>query len=207
MKASRWIRALLVAAISSALVVAPAGAVTTHRELSKKVTVTGRTVKSSSKITTAADPAIGKLAPVLTGQGFDGQKVTFKSTGKPRIILFLAHWCPHCQAEVPRIVQLAKTGVFDGVEVDTVTTNTSKDYPNYPPSKWLAREKWPFTPVLADDAKAHALLAFGGDAFPFFVFIDASGKIAARASGELTPTTITAAARHLAAGQSLFSKS
>jgi thiol-disulfide isomerase/thioredoxin len=202
------VQRLVLVALTVALVgsvgVASSSASVAGRELSKRIVVTGRKLKSSSRIETSADPAIGKPAPGLTGQGFDGKTVTFVADGKPRIMIFLAHWCPHCQATVPRLVKLAVQGKLAAVEIDTVTTNTSKDLPNYPPSKWLKREKWPFKPVLADDAHAHALLAFGGDAFPFFVFIDASGKIVARASGELDPSSIAELARRLATGQSLY---
>ena len=126
--------------------------------------------------------------------------------GKPRVVLFLSHSCPHCQAEVPRIVELAKQGKLDGVEIDTVTTNTSKSLQNWPPSKWLEREHWPFTPVLADDGKLRAFFGYGGQAFPYFVLVDADGKVVARAAGELDPAAIAAAAAHLAKGESVFAK-
>ena len=41
--------------------------------------------------------------------------------------MFLAHWCPHCQAEVPRLVELAEQGAFDGVDVTAVATGTNAD--------------------------------------------------------------------------------
>ena len=58
------------------------------------------------------DPAIGKTVPTLTGKSvYDGGAVTIgpdTGGGKPQVIVFVAHWCPHCQAEVPRLVALAK---------------------------------------------------------------------------------------------------
>jgi thiol-disulfide isomerase/thioredoxin len=187
-----------------ALVAGPAGAKDSKTEISKKVVVTGAALEASDDISTAADPAIGKTAPTLTGRGFDGKKVTIGGPGEPRMVIFLSHSCPHCQAEVPRIVKLAKQGKLDGVEVETVTTNTNEDLPNYPPSKWLAREDWPFPTVLADDADLRAFFAYGGEAFPYFVLLDAEGKVVARTSGELAPKTIAAAAKNLAAGKSVF---
>ena len=148
--------------------------------------------------------AIGRTVPTIAGQGFDGSAVRFVSHGKPRVVLFLAHWCPHCQAEVPRMVKLAKQGKLAGVEIDTVVTNTDKSFPNYPPSKWLKREHWPFAPVLADDSKSRALAAFGGDGFPFFVVIGANGKVVARASGEIAPSDIARVFKDLVAGKSVF---
>ena len=103
-------------------------------------------------------------------------------------------------------MKLAKQGKLAGVEINTVATNTDKSFPNYPPSKWLKREHWPFTPVLADDSKARALAAFGGDGFPFFVVIGANGKVVARASGEIAPSDIMTVIKRLVAGKSVFTK-
>jgi thiol-disulfide isomerase/thioredoxin len=182
-----------------------ASAATPARQTSTKVKVVGTKLETSGDVGSSSDPAIGKSAPTISGQGLDGQAVSFANDGKPRVLIFVAHWCPHCRAEVPRLVKLAKQGKLAGVEVQLVATGTNKDLPNYPPSKWLAREKWPFTPVLADDSQSRALTAFGGNSFPFFVFIGADGKVAARASGELDPSTIAKAVKALAAGQSVFS--
>lgn len=179
----------------------------TKTEVSKKIVVSGTPLEPSDDIATSSDPAIGKTAPTVTGKGFDGQKVSVGGPGEPRIVVFAAHWCPHCQREIPRLVKLAKQGKLDGVGVDMVTTGTSADADNYPPSKWLAREKWPFTNVLADDADQDALIAYGGTSYPFFVFLDADGKVVGRASGELEPKVIAAAAKNLAAGKSLFGAS
>jgi cytochrome c biogenesis protein CcmG, thiol:disulfide interchange protein DsbE len=201
----RWVPVALVLAV--AVVGAAAGsasAATPTRQVSTKITVDGTALDSSDNIGNSDDPAIGLTAPTISGQGFDGQKVSFANDGKPRMLIFLAHWCPHCRAEVPRLVKLAKQGKLAGVEVQAVVTGTNKDLPNYPPSKWLAREKWPFTPVLADDSKSRALSAFGGPSYPFFVLISADGKVAARATGELAPDTIAKAVKALAAGTPIF---
>lgn len=195
--------AALAALMAVGLAAGQASATLSSREVSKKVKVQGTALPESADLGSAKDPAIGMTAPTLVGQGFDGQKVTFANDDKPRILIFLSHSCPHCQAEVPRIVTLAGKGKLDAVEIDTVTTNTNKDLPNYPPSKWLKKEKWPFSPVLADDGRLRAFFGFGGQAFPFFVFVGADGKVAARVSGELEPATIAKAAARLAAGESL----
>lgn len=207
MKRHRTARTIVLTMLSIvvALGAAPASAKDAKQETSKRVVVTGAALKTSGAIGTAKDPAIGSATPKLTGRGFDGKPVTVGGPGTPRMVLFVAHWCPHCQAEVPRIVKLAKQDKLSGVEVDTVTTGTSSDAPNYPPSKWLKREKWPFTTVLNDDAKQRAMRAYGGPSYPYFVFLDAQGNVVGRATGELAPATIENAAAKLAAGQSVFS--
>lgn len=138
----------------------------------------------------ATDPAIGQSAPTLTGIGPDGEPVTIDpATEGPMVIAFLAHWCPHCQAEVPRIVELADDqGEIDGVEVVAVATSSAADRPNFPPGDWLASEGWP-GPVLVDSEPEGAQLptaaaAYGEAGFPFLVAIDAQGDVVARASGE-----------------------
>ena len=116
--------------------------------------------------------------------------MTIGPTGTPQVVMFVAHWCPHCQAEVPRIVDLAKQGAFDGLRMSTVATGTNPDYPNYPPSAWLSRENWPF-PVMVDSDQSTAAQAYGLSAYPFFVFVGADGKVAGRATGELAPADLT----------------
>lgn len=199
--------AALLAALAVMAIAVPTGAQGLDEERSPRIRVEGTKLKPSDEIGTAGDPAIAKTAPTLTGLSLTGKKVTLGSDGTPRIVVFLSHSCPHCQAEVPRIVKLAEQGKLDGVEVDTVATNTTKDLPNWPPSEWLRGEDWPFRPVLADDGKLRALSAFGGDAFPYFVFIDADGKVAGRISGELDPDALSAAATRLTNGESLFAES
>ena len=59
--------------------------------------------------TDGADPALGARLPTLTGTGLDGKPLTIGPSGKPQVILIVAHWCPHCQAEVPRLVSWLRT--------------------------------------------------------------------------------------------------
>ncbi len=106
------------------------------------------------------------------------------------VIAFLAHWCPHCQAEVPRLVDVADAdGTVDGVALAAVATASSPERPNYPPGPWLADEGWP-GPVMVDseveaaDRLPTAAAAYGESGFPFLVAVDADGTVVARASGE-----------------------
>jgi len=149
------------------------------------------------------DPAVGMAAPTLDSVDFGGHPVhAGGATGKPYALVFLAHWCPHCQAEVPRLVSLAKGGQIAGVDVVGIPTATTNQAVNYPPSAWLAREQWPF-PVLLDTAKGKAGQAYRLSAFPYFVFVDASGNVVGRTSGEMDPDQVQAIFAALAKGQPL----
>jgi hypothetical protein len=71
------------------------------------------------------------------------------------------------------------------VDLYGVSTGVAEDRGNYPPGQWLRRENWP-VPTLLDDAQGTAAQAYGLSSYPFFVAVDASGKVVARQSGELT---------------------
>lgn len=141
-----------------------------------------------------ADPAVGTQIPTVDGEDFAGEPVTIAPGGTPKLLAFLAHWCPHCQAEVPRLVEAMGGGdTIDGVPVLGVSTGTDESQPNYPPSAWLSGEGWS-APVIADDMGNHAAEAFGLSGFPFFVAVDADGNVVARTSGELSAEDVQALA-------------
>jgi thiol-disulfide isomerase/thioredoxin len=147
------------------------------------------------------DAAIGATIPTITGVNFEGEPVTVGPNGKPQTLIFLSHSCPHCQAEVPRIVELERAGKLAGVDVTAIATNTNPDYQNYPPSAWLKREHWAY-PVLVDNKSSSAAAAFGLPAFPYFVFVDGEGRVLLRAAGELAPESLTKIFKTLAEGGS-----
>ena len=140
------------------------------------------------------DPAVGMTAPTLTGKSFTGNVVTTESTGTPTLTIFLAHWCPHCQREVPLLVEWEKSGkVPAGIDIVAVATGTDSANPNYPPSEWLARENFPATwPVMADSADKVGGDAFGLAGYPYFVLVGGDGKVLWRASGEVPMDELTA---------------
>jgi len=130
------------------------------------------------------DPAVGSPAPGLEGVSEQGNPTTVEPTGEPTLLAFLAHWCPHCQAELPRLVDLAEEGALDGVRTIAVLTGTDESRPNYPPAAWLEREGWAGE-VLLDDADQPAAAAYGLTSYPFLVLLDADGEVIARSAGEL----------------------
>lgn len=133
----------------------------------------------------AADPAVGQQLPTLSGTGLDGGPITIGAGDGPMAIVVLAHWCPHCQAELPGIVWLIEQGgVPEGVSVVGLSSAIDAARPNYPPSGWLEPEGW-LQPTLIDDAGSRALDALGLSTFPGFVFVDGHGEVALRLTGEI----------------------
>jgi len=146
------------------------------------------------------DPAVGMEIPKLAGQTFDGSDLTIDpADGKPKVIVFLAHWCPHCQAEVPLIKEYIDSGnAPSDVEFYSVATQTDAGKANYPPSGWLAREGWQ-PPVLLDDSSGSAAQSYGAPGWPYMVFVGADGKVVQRGSGEVPMDQFEAAVQQLSA--------
>ena len=146
------------------------------------VTVTGDALSGFQ-----ADPegAIGQPAPELSGTSVDGESITIENDGRPKVISFLAHWCPHCQAEVPLVADWVEAnGLPDDVDVVAVSTSVNPGRDNYPPSAWFEDEGWTI-PTMKDDAVSTAHAAFGAGGFPYFVVVDADGNVVNRTSGRL----------------------
>jgi cytochrome c biogenesis protein CcmG/thiol:disulfide interchange protein DsbE len=144
---------------------------------------------TSASTAATPDPAVGVTIPTVTGQQFDGSGISIGPGGKAKVVMFVAHWCPHCQAEVPRIQQwLDAGGMPADVDLYTVATGTSAAKPNYPPGGWLRGKAWS-VPTMVDDKDSSAGIAFGLSAYPFFVVVDSSGKVVTRTSGEVSEAT------------------
>jgi len=130
------------------------------------------------------DPARGKIAPVVNGFGFDGAPLTIAPTGKPMLVVFLAHWCPHCNAEIPRLIEWKDSGAMPAdLGVVGVSTGARDDAPNWPPSQWVVDKAWPW-PVMADNEDQSAAVAFGVSGYPGLILLNGDGKVLARRSGE-----------------------
>jgi thiol-disulfide isomerase/thioredoxin len=159
-------------------------------EQTRPVTVDGQPLPADAAAN--PDPAVGMTPPTLSGAAFDGTPVTIDpGDGTPKLVMFFAHWCPHCQAEVPRVVQWINEGkVPAGVDLYGVSTSVAESRGNYPPSKWLADDGWT-APTIADSENSDAAQAWGLQAFPYFVVVDKDGKVVARANGELNEDAFT----------------
>lgn len=133
----------------------------------------------------SSDPAVGLTPPTLAGQSFDGTPVKIEPGSEPMVVVFAAHWCPHCQKEVPLIQDWIDDGNLpEGVQVNLVSTNVQADGTNYPPSDWLSDVGWS-EQILLDNPDSTASSAWGLTGYPYMVFVDGDGKVTQRASGEL----------------------
>jgi cytochrome c biogenesis protein CcmG, thiol:disulfide interchange protein DsbE len=136
-----------------------------------------------------SDPAKGLAAPVVHGSDYHGAAVAIAPTGRPTMVIFAAHWCPHCQREVPLIQAWIDAGGAPA-DVDLVSVSTAIDpsRPNYPPEAWFEREGWTI-PIIVDPTNTVAE-AYGLASYPYFVLLDRSGDVFARLTGEIPITDL-----------------
>jgi cytochrome c biogenesis protein CcmG, thiol:disulfide interchange protein DsbE len=201
--AARWLWAGLGAVVLVLAVVAVAASRGGQEKGSDEVAGQTRPVQVSGRalpqLKDGPDTAVGQKAPELRGTGFDGRPVEITHDGRGKLVLFVAHWCPHCQREVPLLVDyLRDHSLPSGVDLVTVATATTPARENYPPSTWLERVHWTAS-VMADSADGTAANAYGLPGFPYFVAVGRDGAVVARTSGEL-PTEAFAHLAEQAAG-------
>lgn len=132
------------------------------------------------------DPAVGSTPPTLEGQDFEQGEVSIDpADGRAKVVAFLAHWCPHCQREVPVVVDyLANNPLPEGVDFYGISTLANKLQANFPPHKWLQRENFDF-PALLDSREHEIQEAYGLFGTPFWVILDGNNRVVQRTSGEL----------------------
>ena len=198
-----WVGAGLVAV--AALAVLAVNLATEEQEgteaeafLSPDVTVSGAPLSPFSN--TAPDSSVGIVAPEITSADFSGVPGSIEHDGTPKLIVFLAHWCEHCQREVPAVQSwINANGIPEGVEFVSVATSISEIRPNYPPDAWLQREGWTQR-VLVDDPAGRIAQAYGLTSFPYYVALNGSGEVQGRLAGVQDTSTVAAILATLAAG-------
>lgn len=140
------------------------------------------------------DTTAGASAPVVDGADFAGTPVSIGDTGTPELVMFMASWCPACQQELPEVVSwMEQGGLPDGVELTAVVTGLDASRPNWPPDAWFEEEGYTGR-ILVDDAEGSMAQAYGLSATPFWVALDADGRVVARVAGLLDASQMTALA-------------
>jgi thiol-disulfide isomerase/thioredoxin len=107
------------------------------------------------------------------------------------MVVFLAHWCPHCNREIPRLLGWKASGAIPpDLNIIGVSTGVAADRDNYPPSQWIKTMNWAW-PIMADSTKQDAARAYGLFGYPTFVIVGADGKVKVRYSGEIEVPDLT----------------
>lgn len=138
------------------------------------------------------DAAVGMTLPELAAPDLSGTVRTVTAADGPRVVAVVAHWCPHCQAELPVIAETHAQGWAAGVGFTVVSTAQDRTRGNWPPSKWLTSVGVEPDAVLVDDAGATVGAALGTTSFPYLIGVDDAGTVRWRISGEVSPADLQA---------------
>jgi cytochrome c biogenesis protein CcmG, thiol:disulfide interchange protein DsbE len=138
------------------------------------------------------DGAVGTVAPELSGSTFTGEPIEIANDGRPKAVMFYAHWCPHCQRELPVVTDWLEQNrdAYPGVDFYSVSTDVRSTQPNFPPSEWFDDEGYSL-PVMADSSQNAAANAFGLSGYPYMVFLDSENKVVSRVSSEVPAEQFT----------------
>ncbi|MBM32341.1 MAG: hypothetical protein CL764_05730 [Chloroflexi bacterium] len=129
------------------------------------------------------ESAANTIIPDIEGVSISGEPFKIKNDGRKKIILFLAHWCPHCQVEVEIFTSWAETrGLPKDFDIYTIATANNSSQENYPPQTWLNEANWQFPTIIDTDSDNIAKI-FGVTSFPYWVLVDSDNKILTRLSG------------------------
>jgi thiol-disulfide isomerase/thioredoxin len=141
----------------------------------------------------------GTAAPVATTDALLGDgPVVAPVDGTPTLLVFLAHWCSHCNDELPVLDDwLASGGLPDGVALRGVATAIDPARPHYPPTTWLDEAGWDVPTLVDGDGSIAA--AFGVTGYPGWVAVAADGTVLARSSGPQDVAALDAVTAALAA--------
>ena len=141
--------------------------------------------------------ALGLAAPTFSAPDQNSEIFQLEKNGNSKALLFLAHWCPHCQREVPVVQRfIDSNGVPPGIDVIAVATSIDRGRDNYPPQEWLEREGWSETQIYDLDREIGE--AYGLNAFPYWVFLDKDLNVLARRTGNLPEDMVGALLTQLA---------
>jgi hypothetical protein len=155
--------------------------------------------------TASTDPAVGLPAPTVDGFDYEGNAIRIDPAEGPHLVMFQAHWCPHCAANLPNVEEWLADGTIPSwLPVTLVSTAESPGASNYPADRWLQELGWTGRVLRdtdeGDGAAGAAAVAYGASGWPYYVVIGVDGTVLARASGELTKAQIESLMRGLPNG-------
>ena len=127
--------------------------------------------------------------PVVSGVDYAGNAITIDpATDGPTMVVLLAHWCPHCNAEIPVLNEWRDSGdVPEGLDIVGVSTGvvpatrrTSR--PTSGSSTWTGSGRCSPT-TTPTTGTASAMAAYGGTSYPTLVLVDGDGVVCRAALG------------------------
>jgi len=125
---------------------------------------------------------VGDTVPAFTAPMLGGGTMNWDDyVGTPTVLAIWAPWCPHCQAELPRLS--ADVEAHPGVQMVSVVTAVGQQ-PGPTPEEYMSSKGLTF-PVGVDDANATILTGMGVRSFPTTYYVNPDGTVADVTVGEV----------------------
>jgi thiol-disulfide isomerase/thioredoxin len=128
-------------------------------------------------------------APDLTGQTLDGQTFSLRDhIGDVVVMNVWASWCAPCRAEAPTLAALAADYAHDDVQFVGLDTRDS----DVSARSFVARQGIGYPSVVDSDGRLQLLFgdSLPPQAIPSTLVIDRQGRVAARALGKVSDSTL-----------------
>lgn len=125
--------------------------------------------------------AAGETVPEFSAPAIGGGTVRWSDyAGGPVVLSVWAPWCPHCQAELPRLNTVMRE--YPGVRWVTIVTSIGTR-PGPDPAAFL-KDNGIAAPTAIDDRDGTLELAFGIQGFPTLYFVGSDGTVVRELAGE-----------------------
>jgi thiol-disulfide isomerase/thioredoxin len=134
--------------------------------------------RASGPMLGSGEAVPGFEAPALDG----GAPIAWDDVaGRPTVLSIWAPWCPHCQAELPRLS--AAVDARPDVQLVTIATAYGAQ-PGPTPHEYMSDEGLSF-PVAVDDDAQTLLHGFGVESFPTTYYVASDGTVVTSTTGEV----------------------
>jgi cytochrome c biogenesis protein CcmG/thiol:disulfide interchange protein DsbE len=131
--------------------------------------------------------ASGEPIPDFEAPELEGGTIAWADqVGRPTVLAIWAPWCPHCQAELPRLAAALEN--HPDVQLVTITTAYGAQ-PGPTPGGYMADEGLSF-PVAVDDDAGTLMQGFGVSGFPTTYYVASDGTVVTSTEGEVDPAEL-----------------
>lgn len=126
---------------------------------------------------------VGEAVPEFSAPTLDGSgTITWSDyVGTPTVLAVWASWCPHCQAELPRLAAALEN--HPNIQMVSVTTAIGQN-PGPTPQGYMDSEGLTF-PVATDDSNNTLMKGLGVASFPTTYFVGHDGNVVEATVGEV----------------------
>ena len=139
-----------------------------------------RSAESSMLSSVFVGTEVGDHPPSFSAADLKGARHTLKDyRGQVLVLHFWASWCPHCQEEVPKLVQLHRSWGDKGVQVLTVSIDTNRTQL----TRFIAFNDVAYPVVLDMDVPSSVVEAYEVWGVPTTFVVSRDGHIASRLDG------------------------